>query len=342
MWRTIGHERVRRFLQRAIAREALGHAILLAGPAAVGKTTLALDLAAGLLCGQGGGDPCWQCRECKGVLRRQHPDFHLVQLEEGRKSIRMEQIAALQQAVALRPYEAGQRVSLMLEAHLLQPEASQRLLKTLEEPPPHNTLVLTAESTHLLPPTLLSRCQVWRLTALPRRVVQAALEERGTPRQDAAFLAAASLGRMGWALDAAANPELRGQEESLVRALVESLRADRAARTAVVDQLLDEADDLDRLFDLWIEWWRSSLLGHTGVPQPRVEDGLTDEGRNIEEDGEFAETGQEFGGAGLRFSLHEIVTAIKRIHEARDWIRANVNARLALETLVLHLPETSR
>ena len=170
---------MRQFLQRAIAQRSLGHAILLAGPQSIGKRTLALDLTAALLCNAQPGDPCWECIQCKGVLRQQHPDLHLVELEEGRKSIRMEQVAALQRAVALRPYQAAQRVSLIFDAHLLQPEASQRLLKTLEEPPPHNTLVLTATSTHLLPQTLLSRCQVWRLTALPQRLVQSTLEQRG-------------------------------------------------------------------------------------------------------------------------------------------------------------------
>ena len=324
MWQTIGHERVRRFFQRAIAQDALGHAILLVGPESVGKRTLALDLAAALLCGEQSGAPCWECPACKGVLRQQHADFHLVELEEGRKSIRMEQIGALQRAVALRPYQAAQRVSLILAAHLLQPEASQRLLKTLEEPPPHNTLILTAVSAHLLPQTLLSRCQVWRLAALPRRVVQAALEERGTPQPDAAFLAAASLGRLGWAFHASANPEIHAQEESLVRALVETLQADRAARSAFVDQLLDAGTELDRLFDLWSEWWRSLLLRQADVPQEAVEGG------------------QAFGHpADVGFAPQEIVTAIKRIDETRDWIRANVNPRLALETLVLHLPEAS-
>ena len=336
MWRTIGHERELRFLQRALAQRALSHALLLVGPQAIGKTTLAIDLAAALLCRVRHNEPCWECQACRGVSRRQHADFHLVQLEEDRKSIRMEQIGALQQAVALRPYQSEQRVSLILQAHLLQPEASQRLLKTLEEPPAYNTLILTAESTHLLPQTLVSRCQVWRLTALPRRVVQATLEARGTPQQDAAFLAAASLGRLGWALQAATNPEVREQEEGMVRALVESLQVDRAARTKWVDQLLDEASDLERLFDLWIEWWRSCLLSHTGASRE------ADSDSSSENCGNDNASAQEFGRVvGLSFSILECVTAIKRIHEARDWIRANVSPRLALETLVLHLPETS-
>lgn len=324
MWRTVGHERVQRFLQRALAQDALGHAILFAGPAAVGKRTLALDLTAALLCEVQPNDPCWECIQCKGVARLQYPDLHLVELEEGRRSIRMEQVAALQQAVALRPYQAAQRVSVILDAHLLQPEASQRLLKTLEEPPAQNTLILTAASTHLMPQTLLSRCQVWRLTGLPRRLVQSELERRGVPQPDAAFLAAASLGRMGWAIAASMDPELREQEESLVRSLIQTLHADRASRMEIIDLLLDDLSDVDRLFDLWSEWWRSFLLVQAGMSD-HDSDTSPAMGHEVE----------------LSISPQEAVSVIKRIDEAREWVRANVNVRLALETLALHLPEAS-
>lgn len=312
------------FLQRAMAQQALGHAILFAGPESVGKRTLAIDLTAALLCNDQRADPCWDCAQCKGVARSQHPDLHLVELEEGRRSIRMEQVAALQQAIALRPYQAAQRVSVILDAHLLQPEASQRLLKTLEEPPALNTLILTTTSTHLIPQTLLSRCQVWRLTALPQSLVQSELHRRGVPQKDAAFLAAASLGRMGWAIDASTQPELREQEELLVQLLLNTLRADRVARLEYVDQLLDDASDLERMFDLWSEWWRAYLLTQSGVPG-----------------GEDAGTHALVKDIELRISPLETVNVIKRIDEAREWIRANVNARLALETLALHLPEAS-
>ena len=324
MWRTVGHQRVLNFLQRAMNQQALAHAILFAGPESVGKRTLALDLTAALLCNDQQADPCWECVQCKGIARLQHPDLHLVELEEGRRSIRMEQVAALQQAVALRPYQATQRVSVILDAHLLQPEASQRLLKTLEEPPALNTLILTATSTHLVPQTLLSRCQVWRLTALPQRLVQSELSRRGVPQHDAAFLAAASLGRMGWAIDASTHPELREQEELIVQLLLNTLRADRVARLEIVDRLLDDASDLERLFDLWSEWWRAYLLTQAGVP------GGADAGSHaLVKDIE------------LSISPQETVDVIKRIDEAREWVRANVNARLALESLALHLPEAS-
>ena len=114
------------------------------------------------------------------------------------------------------------------------------------------------------------------------------------------------------------------QEESIIRALVETLQADRAARIALVDQLLNDVSDLERLFELWSEWWRSLLLHQAGVS---TEPGLDNYALGNE--------------TTIAVSPQEVVKAIKRIDEAREWVRANVNARLALETLVLHLPEAS-
>ncbi len=324
MWQTVGHDRVRQYLARAIAQQSLSHAVLFAGPQSIGKRTLALDLAAALLCDAERGDPCWECRQCAAVQRRQHPDLHLVEIEEGRKTIRMDQVAALQRAIALRPYQASQRVSLIFDAHLLQPEAGQRLLKTLEEPPDHNTLALTTTSTSLLPQTLVSRCQAWRLTALPISLVRSVLGERGVPAREAAFLAAASLGRLGWALQASTEPELREQEEAMVSALIDMLQTDRAARIAAVERLLDDVSDHERLFELWSEWWRALLFQQLGVTDSAGED-----------------THVLGGELSFDISPQEIVRALQRIEETREWVRANVNARLALETLVLHLPEAS-
>jgi hypothetical protein len=129
---------------------------------------------------------------------------------------------------------------------------------------------------------------------------------------------------MGWAIDASIHPDLREQEEALVRLLIQTLQADRVARMELVDVLLDNAAELDRLFDLWSEWWRSFLLAQEGVPG-----GEDDNKHALVKDVE------------LSISPQEAVGVIKRIDETREWVRANVNVRLALETLALHLPEAS-
>ena len=122
----------------------------------------------------------------------------------------------------------------------------------------------------------------------------------------------------------ACDPDLREQEEALVRLLIQTLQADRVARMELVDVLLDNTAELDRLFDLWSEWWRSFLLAQAGVPG-----GEDDNSHALVKDVE------------LSISPQEAVGVIKRIDETREWVRANVNVRLALETLALHLPEAS-
>jgi len=321
MWKTIGHETVVRYFQRALARGEIGHAYLFVGLEGVGKATLATDMAAALLCPLQLADPCGECSACLAVARWQHPDLHIIHIEEGRKSIRTQQIAELQHTVALRPLRSPLRVSLIFDAQVLQPEAAQRLLKTLEEPPEHNVLILTATDAHALPATLVSRCQVWRLSPLPQALIERTLVQHGIPQPQAASLAAASRGRLGWALRAAQAEGVLSQYERALDELVMILEMDALQRINRIDRLLEQNTDVPTLLELWGEWWRALLLVRAGLPS-----GLATSRTTALMD--FA--------AVLPYA--SIAQALRATWEAQDWVRANVSSRLALETLVLQLP----
>src|SRR6185436_18917174 len=121
--RTVGHPVALAAIRAMLAGHA-AHAVLLAGPPAVGKTTLALDLAAGLLCvGATGADrPCRACRGCRLVEHGNHPDLHRLapggagqQISIGGKDVRG--IRDLVSELALLPVEGGWRVALLEGAH---------------------------------------------------------------------------------------------------------------------------------------------------------------------------------------------------------------------------------
>src|SRR5437660_6240020 len=104
MWNVIGHERTVASLQRAIAAGRLPHALLLTGPAGIGKTTLALELAKTLEC-TGGEPPCQTCLHCRQITSGSHPDVVVVEAAEGKNSIVIEQVRDLRVAAALRPFQ---------------------------------------------------------------------------------------------------------------------------------------------------------------------------------------------------------------------------------------------
>lgn len=105
-----------------------------------------------------------------GKMTKNHPDFFSI---EEKESIKISQIRELQKKLALKPYIAQFKIALINEAEKLTLPAQHSLLKTLEEPPNHSILILTALSRESLLPTVLSRCQIIRLpTALDKKINQ--------------------------------------------------------------------------------------------------------------------------------------------------------------------------
>jgi len=92
-------------------------------------------------------------------------DTTIIEPEEDKQTISIDQIRDLQHQLSLRPYAGEFKTGIILEAQRLTVEAQNALLKTLEEPPAHSVLVLTAPSTKNLLPTTVSRCQIVRLPA---------------------------------------------------------------------------------------------------------------------------------------------------------------------------------
>lgn len=174
----LGHDVVRSQMQRAVDRGRLSHAYLFAGPAGVGKKTFARRLAQSLLCEQDSGDQldaCGVCPNCKRFQAGTHPDYYEIACPEGKKSIPVEMFIGdddhrgrqgLCYELSLRSMASDRKVAVIDDAHLMQSEASNSLLKTLEEPPSNALIVIVTDREEALLPTIRSRCQAVRFQRL--------------------------------------------------------------------------------------------------------------------------------------------------------------------------------
>ena len=232
------------------------HAVLLVGPGSAGKTTLALDLAAGLLCldPDPGARPCRACRGCRLVATGNHADLHRLAPEGPGGQVRIGAatnpepgtVRHLISELALHSAEGGARVAIVEQAHRLNEESQNALLKTLEEPPAGVTIILCADDEECLLPTVRSRCARVRLGVVAVREIERWLGELGVaeaPR--AARLARLAGGRPGLALAYARSTDAERLRGEIARGLLDMIAEGRQARLASVRDLLKSAASLD-------------------------------------------------------------------------------------------------
>ncbi len=154
----IGHEQQRSQLLALKKNDAVPHSLLFSGPAAIGKRTLALAFA-GMLLTKDSASDAEKDHEIGLLHRGSHPDFHPVFRESEKKDLSVDKIREVCSKLQLKPYSSAASVALIDNAEEMSIAASNALLMTLEEPPPHSFIILISQAPHRLPETIISRCQ---------------------------------------------------------------------------------------------------------------------------------------------------------------------------------------
>jgi DNA polymerase-3 subunit delta' len=320
-WQIIGHDWAVALLRRGVETGHVAHAYLFTGPPQIGKTRLALTLAQALNC-TAADPPCGRCASCLKLEKGTHPDVRLVEGEGTSGSIKIDQIRALQREAALTPYEGRYRVFVLRRMDLATIEAANSLLKTLEEPPSHVVLVMTVVDAEALPATVVSRCQRMDLRLVPGQVVQAALRERGLSSTQAELLARLSGGRLGWAIEASSDGAILHLRQQDMDQMLDLLAADRVERIEFALDAGREPAVAQRLIASWIGWWRDMLLLLNRGQEHIVNIDRLDELKALSDQADW----------------HQAWAALRALQTAQIRLEANVNARLAMEGLLLRLP----
>lgn len=276
-------------------------------------------------------------------------------------------------AVSLQPFEGARKVLIINDAGRLSPEAANALLKTLEEPPPQVVFLLLAYDEDELLVTIRSRCQPLALAPLSRAAMQRELtERRHTAPALAAQLYALSRGCLGWALTALADPAVLEQRQADLERLQETLAAGLETRFTYANEVArvfqSNREAGRELLALWLRWWRDLLLikegaadavaantaagdfgdataaadangaGDAATAANGYKDGDADGVGNAANYLHNADCRAELQAAAAPLSTRQITRFIHRIMETQTALDRNVNPRLAMEVLMLDLP----
>jgi DNA polymerase-3 subunit delta' len=311
-----------KMLKKMINHNRIAHAYLIHGDPGTKKRAIAETLALRLFCRETEtAEPCLTCRDCKRVLSRNHPDLHWIKPDG--LSIKKEQIEALQREFIYSGVESNRKVYVIEDADLMTVNASNRLLKFLEEPSQETTAILLTKNQQQLLDTIRSRCQVIALRPLSGKAIETALIESGITKENARiFQAIAPQLEEAKALD---QDEWFAEARKLMVQLVGML-IDKPQETLlfIEKHWMQHFNDRDKLLlglDLLLLWFKDLMYLHIGDTEHTV----------------LISYQAELERVSLRYTRKELVAILSAITSAKQKLNQHTHPTLVMEQLTLQM-----
>lgn len=312
-----------RIIMNSMEKGRISHAYLLQGERGTGKEAIALLIAKGLFClDRERNEPCNICNNCKRISSGNHPDVHMMEPEG--LSISKEQVNHLQKEFSYSGMESNRKVYIIKDADTMTVNASNSLLKFLEEPSKQTTAMLLTQSSGSIIPTIRSRCQVIDLKPLHPKQFENLLVAEGMKESDAVLMRALTN-----SMDEAfklAEDEWFAEARTRVLQLVEMLtkQSDNVYLYIHSHWLTHFKDrkEHDQGLDLLLLALRDILYHHIG---------------NESEMTVFKESDEVLERAAITYSEARLSEVLNLILQAKRKIKQNVQPTLVMEQLILQI-----
>lgn len=320
IWPKIGNSKVIEFLKSGLKNNKISQTYVFAGLDDLGKSTVALAFAQNL----------------QGSQEGFNSDLHILQPEEGKKSISIEAVREFIKTLNLSSFLNSYKIGIIKEADCLSMEAKSALLKTLEEPREKVIIILLVSNENSLPATILSRSQVLHFYPVPASIIYDYLiKNHGANRSLAKDLANLSLGRPLTAVKLLENPVFYQTYLEQAKNWLSLINLDLNSRFQVLDKFLSDRswsaqsfDEAGRIITMAEGLFRDLLLLSLGQRERLQHSALIED---------LEQTLNYLNEKNNQNCLPEILRQLKIIAQAREYLEANVNPRLILEQVAANI-----
>ena len=321
----IGHEEIIRHLQNAMKAGKVSHSYIFTGRPGSGKKLLATTYAMTLQCEAGGTEPCQKCDSCKKALGKNHPDIIMITHEKPNVITIDEIREQLINDVAIKPYCSHYKIYIVADAELMNPQAQNALLKTIEEPPEYAVIMLLTSNIDALLPTIRSRCVRLDLKIVDDGLVKKYLMEHlHIPDYQAEIDASYAHGSIGKAKEAATSQDFSDMTQNALRILKNAGDMEVYELTEAIKELANDKLNIGDYLDLFQFWFRDVLM----FKATREIDNLV-----------FKQEINYIREQASQRSYENLEKILDALEKTKVRLRANVNMELALELLFLTIRE---
>ena len=341
-----GFDELKEHIHKIILSGQIAHAALLVGDEGSGKRTIAKRFARTLLCETVEKkledktakpediEPCDRCHSCLQAISGNNPDIIIIDRLEGQRSISVDEIREkLIDDISVKPYASKYKVYIVVGAEHMTVEAQNAILKTLEEPPEYAVIFLLTNTEKLILPTVISRCEVINIPAMPDEMVEQYFEthfgdDPDVTQEDIRFAEAFADGKIGRGSITFTNPDFKKLKKDALEVLVniEDLTLNELMGYVRKADYYSELG-IDYFFDIMLLWYRDLLL----FESTRDANGLL-----------FKEYLKEISRQAQTLSYEGIDNITTAINNARERLHANVSFDLVMELLFLTISDNMK
>ena len=323
----VGHRNIIKYIESAVASDAVSHAYILNGERGSGKKLLANLFSMSLQCQnrEEDGDACGKCQSCRQAMSGNHPDIIRVTHEKP-NTISVDDIRAqVNNDIVIKPYSSKYKIYIIADADLMTVQAQNALLKTLEEPPQYAVIMLLTENAEVLLPTIRSRCVMMKLRNIKDQLVKKYLmEQMEVPDYKADVCVAFAQGNMGKASMLATSEYFNDIKEDAVHLLRNIDEMNVSDLMEAVKRCMSYKLEIGDYLDVIAIWYRDVLIYKATKNVDRVV--FSDQLRYIRE-------------RASKSSYEGIENILDALEKAKARIKANVNFELTMELLLLTIKE---
>ena len=321
----IGQERAIKILTKSLKKSKVSSSYIFVGSEGTGKKLTAIEFAKALNCLDINKniEVCENCQSCNEINKQYSPDLKIV--EATKDSIKIEQIREIRKDIELKPFKNRKKVYIIDKAEKMTLEASNCLLKTIEEPPYYAIIILICSRIDPILPTIVSRCQIINFGLITSiKIKELSLSKiKNLEKEKAELISKLAQGSIGKAIKLSTDKEYFIRRETLLNYLSTIVPGKYSNDIfEKVEKIILEIDKIEEILEIIKMWYRDILIIKKTGKQKYIVN---------------CDKLEMLGKKSQVYSQKMLIDILNYLELAEEYLTKNVNKRLILERLYIKM-----